>query len=407
LEIQVYSYLARQPILDSDKKLFGYELLFRNGETNCYPDVAPDEATSKLLAESHLNVGVEEITQGSKAFINFFEETILYRFPTSLDPKLAVIELLEHIPLSDGVLEACKKLKSMGYTIALDDHDFDPKWQAFLPYTDIVKVDLVDTPMEGLADKLQPFKDAGIKLVAEKVETQEEFEQCKALGFDYFQGYFFALPEMIKHKQLAANKLNLIELIGESSSVEMDFHNISNIIQRDVTLSYKLLRYINSPIVNKRVEISSLEHAVRFMGELEVKKFVSLLALANLTDNAPKELITTSVVRAKFIEQISVARNDVSNPPKGFLTGLLSLIDAILNQEKAQILSRIPVLEEIKTAILEKRGDLGRYLLLVEQIERANWVEMEKSIEALNVTAELVQASYQEALMWADSICRF
>lgn len=400
----MYSYVARQAILDRDKELFGYELLFRNGKNNCYPDVEPDEATSKLLVENHLSLGIDEITDSNRAFINFYEDTLLYRFPTSLDPEITVIEILEYVPISEELLDACKSIKEQGYTIALDDHDFDPKWDVFLPYTDIIKIDVRDHSVDTIRTNIQKYIDAGTTLVAEKVETMEEFEIFSDMGFHLFQGYFFSKPEIVKTRKIPPSKLNLIQLIGASASKEMNFDDVNSIIERDVSLSYKLLRFINSPLNNKSNKIGSLHHALVYMGELELKKFISLMSLANMGDSKPSELMVLCLSRAKFCELIARFRREDENPPKGFLTGLFSMMDAVLDDRMESLVERLPLLPEIKTALTQRKGSLGWYLVLVELYEKGDWKKVNKIAERLKIPVETMDEFYTESVQWSNKL---
>lgn len=219
----MYAYIARQPIYDANKTLYGYELLFRDGETNSFPNIDGDEATSRLITEHHLLVGVETITSGTLAFINFSAETLIHHFPTSIQASSTVIEVLETVPISDELLYACQDLHAKGYQLALDDHDFDPKWDVFLPYTTYIKVDIQQFNMLQISKYIQRIQPYAITLLAERVETAEQFEQLKLLGFSLFQGYWFAKPEMLKHKQLSSNQLTLVQLISEAAATELDF----------------------------------------------------------------------------------------------------------------------------------------------------------------------------------------
>ncbi|MDF2177821.1 HDOD domain-containing protein [Aliiglaciecola sp. CAU 1673] len=398
-----YAFVARQAIFDDKLRVHGYELLFRDGEKNCFPDIPPDEATSKILANSHLNHGLDELTGGRKAYINFYEDTLLYRFPTFLDPTKVVIEVLETVPISDELLRACRHIRGLGYQMALDDHDFDPKWDVFLPHVDVIKVDVLENDYETTAANMEKLLKAKVKLIAEKIETREEFERYRDLGFHYFQGYFFARPEVIRKRALPVSKMNLVELISASSSANFDFNRINNIIERDVTLSYKLLRFINNPIFNKRQQISSLRHALNYMGEVELKKFIALMTLANLNDEKPTELLQLSLVRAKFCELLARAKGEDENPPKGFLLGMFSLLDALLDQSMSDVMANLPILEEIKTALCSNEAKLSNYLQLVKSIEQANWQETERLVKALALSDAEVAAFYQEALEWAQS----
>lgn len=400
----MFAYVARQAILDRDKNVYGYELLFRDGKQNCFPNVAPDEATSKILASNHLTLGLDEITNGQISFINFYEDTLLYRFPTSLDPMNVVIEIVETAPISKALLAACKHIKQLGYKLALDDHDFDPKWDVFLPYIDIVKVDVRESDYETIAKHVPKFIEAKVKIIAEKVETYEEFEQYKELGCHYFQGYFYAKPEVIKQKNIPNNKLSLIELIGESAKPEMNFDRINDIIERDVALSYMLLRFINNPTVNKRHKITSLRHALNYMGEVELKKFIALLALANLGDSKPMELLQVSLIRAKFCELLSQQRGDSENPPKGFLVGLFSLIDAMLDRKMENLLENLPLSDDLNEALCGQKNNLLFYLELAKTFETANWLRTRKLAQALKVEQKILHGIYNQSVVWSNAM---
>lgn len=396
----MFSYVARQAILDINKELYAYELLFRDGEENCFPDISPDEATSKIITDSHLDIGLDDLSAGKPVFINFHQNTLLYRFPTSLDPKKVVIEVVETVIPSPDLVQACKTIKDLGYTLALDDHDFDPKWNAFLPYIDIIKVDVVECDEQTLIDSMVKYRGSKIKFVAEKIETMEEFEKYRDMGFDYFQGYFFARPEIIKQKKLPTSKLPLIELIGSSAATEFDLDKVNTIIERDVSLSYKLLRFINNPLVNKSNEISSLRHALNYMGQVEVKKFIALLALANLGDNKPVELIHLSLVRAKFCDLIGQAKSLSNNPPTGFLVGLFSLLDALLDQPMQGIVEKLPIGENIKAALCGDESELRQFLALIRAFEAGYWNGVASISKQLSLDVRMTQAFYNESLKW-------
>lgn len=403
----MYAYVARQAILDDNEQLHAYELLFRDGMKNSFPtDVCPDQATSKILAENHLISGLDDVTGGKPAFINFFEDTLLNHFPTSLDPNNVVIEILEDVPISSALLSACRKFKKMGYSLALDDHDFDPKWDIFLPYIDMIKVDVRMFNLLQISRYVRRIDGSGVKLLAEKVETREEYEKLKLLGFQYFQGYFFAKPEIVQKKRLASNQLNLLELINESNQVEMNLEKVATVIERDVGLSYKLLRFINSPAYGAREKIGSLKHAVSYMGEGELKKFISLLALANLNEDKPDELLALSIIRARFCEQVANVKGERENPPMAFLTGMFSLVDAILDEPMETLISKLPLLDEIKVALNTGKGRLANYLSLVKYLELAEWESLEALAKEVDIPLDQLHEYYMDAINWANDLTK-
>lgn len=399
----MYGYIARQPIFNVDKDTIGYELLFRDGEANAFPNIDADEATSKLLMQHHLMLGVEKITANKLAFINFSEETLLHQFPTSIKPESMVIEVLETVPASDALFVTLKNLHQKGYLIALDDHDFDEKWDKFLPFITYLKVDIQQFNLMQISRYLRRIAQYPLTLLAERVETAEQFEQLKLLGFSLFQGYWFAKPEMLKHKQIAGNKANLLALMAESSGKQLDFDKLANICQQDLGLSYKLLRFINSAGASHSKPITSLKHAMVYMGEAELKKFIALLALANLQADAPDELVKQSLVRARFCDLLAKQQRLTLNPPSAFLTGLFSNVHLIVEQPQADLLAQLPLAAEVKNALLARSGILGHFLQLTEAFEQADWALTDKLKAAMSLDAQLADF-YLEAASWAEQI---
>lgn len=399
----MYGYIARQPIFSADKTVYGYELLFRDGEANSFPNIDADEATSKLLLQHHLLLGVESITGNKPAFINFSADTLLHRFPTSINPNSTVIEILETVPASPQLLEVCQNLHSQGYKLALDDHDFDPKWDEFLPYITYVKIDVLQFNLLQISRYLRRIADYPLVLLAEKVETAEQFEKLKMMGFVLFQGYLFARPEMMKQKQLSSNKANLLALIAESSKTELDFDLLAGICQRDLGLSYKLLRFVNNSQFAARQPISSLKLAMVSMGEPELKKFIALLALANLADGEQDDRLTVALVRARFCDLLAQQKRLANNPPSAFLTGLFSNVHEIIEQPQPIMLEQLPLQTEIKQALLSQHGLLGQMLQLTLAFERGDWEKTLKLEQQIDGIAELAEV-YQEAVRWADGI---
>lgn len=400
----MYSYVARQPILNTNKELEAYELLFRDGQSNSFPNIDPDQATSNILTNNHLTMGVEQVTGDKTAFINFHADTLIRHFPSFLDPKKIVIEILEDVPISDELLLACKELKSKGFTLALDDHDFDSKWDAFLPFVDIIKVDVLSMSIIEISRYINRIVEHNKVLLAEKVETLKQFEQLKLLGFTLFQGYFFARPEMLKQKKITTTKHNILELINQSSLVKLDFDTMSDIFRSDPGLTYKLLRFINSPMYGRTQDITSLKHALIYIGDLELKKFIALLALSDLSQEKPSEIMRLSLFRAKFCEQISSVVGDNENPPKAFLTGMLSLIDGILDHTIAEVVDILPIDAEIKSALMGENIYLTSYLDMARHIEQGRWLHCENIAKQFNIKKELYAKAQIDALAWADEM---
>lgn len=397
----MYLYAARQPILDRDKNLFAYELLFRDSLENVFPEVDANEATSKLI-ESQLNIGIDDFTGNKPAFINFTLDTLMKKYPTMIHPDHIVVEILETVQPGKKLLNECRQLKEAGYIIALDDYIHEKVWRHFYPYIDIIKVDFMETTFEQMAEIKQSIADfPNIKLLAEKVETIEEFEKALELGFSYFQGYFFSKPEVVKSRSLAPAQLTLAELLFETSKPDFDLEKVSKVFERDVSLAYKLLRYANSAIFKRRADIATIKQALVVLGIVELKKFLSILFAAQVGADKPAELMRLSMTRARFCELM--AQQHKTDMSTAFLTGLMSLIDAILDEPIESVMEKLPLSEEIKTALIERKGYLAGYVEVTRCFEQANWSRSDSLMSKMGLDKDSLPELYTDAIEWSNT----
>ncbi|WP_419569945.1 EAL and HDOD domain-containing protein [Rheinheimera sp.] len=398
----MYFYTARQPILDKAKNLFAYELLFRDGVENVFPNIDSDEATSRMIEGGHLNLGLDEFLDDKPGFINFTLDALLKRYPALLPAEQVVIEILETVQPGKRLLAECKMLKEQGYILALDDYIHQPVWRHFYPLIDIIKVDLLSTSEEQILQIKHSISEfPHLKLLAEKVETNEEFEHAIELGFDYFQGYFFSKPEMMQSRALSPAQMTLAELLYETAKKDTDLNSITGIFERDVNLSYKLLRYANSAVFKRRTEISTIKQALVLLGQKELKRFLSVLFTAQVGSEKPAELMRLAMTRARFAEHISVLAG-FSAPAEAFLTGMMSLIDAILDEPMASVMTKLPLSAGIKAALVESEGPMASYLQLVKLYEQAHWDAAEQWIQRLQLDKKAVPDAYHSAVQWAN-----
>jgi len=396
-------YAARQPILDKSKKLFAYELLFRDGIDNVFPDIDGDEATSKMIEASQFNMGISEFTGNKPAFINFTLQTLIQGFPEMLTPDEVVVEILETIKPGKKLLALCKDLHKKGYTLALDDYEHQSVWAHFYPFIKIIKIDIQQTGIDEIKEVLIAIKDhPHIKMLAEKVETYEEYDQMMQLGFDYFQGYFFARPEMMKTKSLSPSQVAMAELLYETSKPDLDLNGITHVFERDVSLSYKLLRYANSAIFKRRSEVSTIKQALVLLGAGELKRFIGLMFAVTANPEKPSELINLAMTRAKFCELIAHDNRSQLDESIAFLIGLLSMIDAILDEKMVSVLDKLPLSQDIKNPLLTKKGTMATLIKLVEFIEQADWDKTTTVIKELKLDKDKVVTHYSQAVAWAD-----
>ena len=398
----MYFYAARQPILDREKELVGYELLFRDGVDNVFPDIDGDEATTKLIEGSQFNFGLEDLTGNKPAYINFTLETLLKGYPTMLGKETVVVEILETVQPGKRLLAIVKDLKEKGYTLALDDYIHQPVWRHFYPFIDILKIDFLTTDESAIKTIINDIKAyPHIKLLAEKVETYEAYNLALELGFEYFQGFFFSKPEMVQSKALPPSEMALAELLYETSSVEMDLKKITDVFERDVNLSYKLLRYSNSAAFARRAEINTIKQALIVLGANEIKKLLSLLFAAQVSADKPVELIRLSLTRARFGELLAISHGQFKDTGMAFLTGMMSLMDAILDETMESVMQKLPLSAEIKAALLNDEGLLAQYLNLVKFYEHADWEAANEIAKQLNLGEEVTNA-YHDALTWVN-----
>ncbi|WP_426358070.1 EAL and HDOD domain-containing protein [Pseudocolwellia sp. HL-MZ19] len=399
----MYFYAARQPILDINKNLYAYELLFRDSINNVFPDIDGDVATSKMVEASKFNMGISDFTANKPAFINFTLETLSQGYPEMLSPEELVVEILETVKPGKRLLALSKDLFEKGYTLALDDYEHQTVWKHFYPYIKIIKIDWQSSSIEQIKEIIAAVTDyPHIKLLAEKVETYEEYNLAVELGCVLFQGFFFAKPEMMKTKTLTPSQMSMAELLYETSKPELDLTGITSVFERDVSLSYKLLRYANSAMFKRRNEISTIKQALVTLGSIELKRFMGLMFATNINPEKPSELINSAMARAKFCELAAENMKTNIDSSKAFLTGLLSLIDAILDEDIASILAKLPLAQDIKDSLLTREGSMAQLIQLVEFIEHAQWDESTATMDKLGLTREEVIKDYNDAIAWAD-----
>ncbi|AIF49621.1 EAL and HDOD domain-containing protein [Pelosinus sp. UFO1] len=402
-------FVARQPIFTKSQKIFGYELLFRNSLDNAYNCKDGDQATSDVICNSFFAIGMDNLTGGKRAFINFTENLLIKEIPMLLPKELVVVEILENVEPTIELIEACKKLKEAGYLLALDDFVFQPKFVPLLNLADIIKIDFLSTTGHDRKRVIQDVGDRSIKFLAEKVETRADFEQALKLGYAYFQGYFFSKPIVLKGKDIPTNKVNqlrVIRVLRELEKENFKFGAIEQFIMYDVTLSYQLLRFINSVAFSLANEISSVKHALVLLGKNEIFKWVSLIVMRTVGDNKTDGILVTSLTRAKFCELIAEKAGLKEREPELFMMGMFSLIDVFIRRPLKAILAELPISEDVKGALLGETNKLSQVYRLTLSYERAEWTDFTMYAANLGIKEEDIPDYYKKAVAWADEICR-
>lgn len=400
----MYSYVARQTIVDKNNEIYGYELLFRDTENNTFPKVNPDTATSTLIADNELTMGLSQVTDNKPAFINFPTDILINHFPDFIDPKTVIIEILEDVEVSLELVEQLKFLTEKGYQFALDDFDFDHKWAPIVPYAKIIKVDIQLVNILKCMKEIRKPEYQHVIWLAEKIETLREFNQYAQLGFTYFQGYYFSKPEMIKKNKVSLSQNLVIELIAMVSQTSLDYDKLEKLFVKDITLTYKLLRFLNNAHDQLEKEIESVRHALIYLGEQEVKKYLSLLLIANLASDGNNEVVMSSLQRAKFLEIILTNPDDNTNDDKAFLVGMLSQIDLILGHPLAQVLELIPLHSDIKNALIKMECNRSKALAIAKQLEAESDENIEELAEQLGTDKDKISAAYKYAVDWSATI---
>ena len=401
-------YFARQPILDIQMKVYGYELLFRPGpqaKKSFEGTIFDGDSASRNVLNAVSWGGFENITNGTYAFINFTESLLLNETASLFSKEFLIIEVLESVKPTKDVLDAIQRLKRAGYKIALDDYLLDHGTESLLSYADIVKIDIDGTPesYENLTHVKQRVNLSRCKLLAEKVETYEVFHKTKELGCTLFQGYFFAKPTLQTETVINPTKLTKIRLMNEFMKPMIDFMDLADIIKKDVSLTVKTLRLVNSAYFGRKNEIKSISQAIILLGEKELKRWLIFSVLQSFIDDKPSELTTMSLIRGFFCERIIVemGQDNINDP--FFFIGLLSLLDVLTNMSMEDCLSNILLPAETKEALLEHRGPGWDVLKLVSYLERGLWQEASELCDGIGLDIEHVAKIYLSSITAAQN----
>ncbi|MCH7677045.1 HDOD domain-containing protein [candidate division KSB1 bacterium] len=398
-------FLARQPIFDRQQKVYAYELLYRSGcKNNFYDDSDGDQATSTVLTHSFLSIGIDTLTRGKMAFVNFSRNLLVQEFATVFPNKSIGVEILEDVAPDAEIVTTCEKLKRLGYTLVLDDFVFKPELSPLLELVDIIKVDFVNTEVEQRSSIIQRVDSRRIKFLAKKVETHEDFKQAVEMGYSYFQGYFFAEPDMIAGRDVPAYKLNFLRLLQQVNQPNLDYDQLENIFKEEVTLSYKLFRYINSAYFGFPNEIRSIRHALSLIGLCEAKKWLSLIAMSSMGKDKSEELVLSSLFRANLCESLASLVGLEEQASELFLVGLFSRLDAFLDQPLSDILSKLPVSEDMKNALLGKKGTWGQVFQLAVSYERGDWDQVFLCLSNLKSAEKDLTSLFIETVIRTDRI---
>lgn len=389
-------FVGRQPILSPNMKTIGYELLYRHCEIG--QAIFRDEAlaTATVLLNTYLDIGLEHVVGSHLAFLNIPKAFLLERYCEALPKNRVVLEILENVQPTPQAIEALTSLSQQGYTIALDDFVFAERLKPFLELADIVKVDVLGKSEEQLFHEVSRLKDSRVRLLAEKVESSEMYRICKKLGFYYFQGYFFFRPDIIRGREIPANRVALLELMGKIHDPHIPFKGLVELIRNDLSLSYKVLRYVNSAYVGLPNRVDSIEHAARLVGIDRIRTWSTLIIMASGQTQA-HEILVIALVRAKMCEQLGYQLG-AQAPEQFFTMGLLSVLEALYSSPMKDILAKLPLPDDIVDALTLETGEMGLVLSCVRAYEQGEWMELKQ----LQLDPSIIQECYLESIDWAN-----
>ncbi len=397
-------FIARQAIFNVHKKVYAYELLYRGCKHYTLDKVSGERATTSLLTSAFLTRDIDDISSHKPCFINFTQNLLEKMLPESFPKRSIVVEILEDVEPTPKLINACQQLKDKGYVIALDDFVYERKFIPLLKLADIVKIDFRLTPRKIILRTLDLIARYGVKLLAEKVETIEEFESANRMGFKYFQGYFFCKPEQIKIRELETTKFTQLRLLAEVAKKETTVEKLRSIMSDDISVSYKLLRFLNSAYFYRLHKVTSVKHAVAYLGQKELRHFIMLVIISEMANQKPGELIRLGLVRAKFCELLGQYNKQNTDYSELSIIGLFSLLDVMLGAEMTEIMGKLPVSTNIKESLLNDTGPYSIYLTIAKYYERNQEELFLPLLERLRLDAEKVNESYLTALKYAGGL---
>ncbi len=399
-EILQNIFVGRQPIYSRRLELYAYELLYRGADVDFADFTEGDKATSQVLLNTFTEFGIERVVGGHLAFVNLTRGFIIGEYPLPVPRTQVVLEVLEDIEPDEDVLAGLKELRRRGFRIALDDFVYRAGYEPMLALADIVKVDVLgcnEAEVRKRYAELEPF---GAKLLAEKIETRDQFELCLDCGFDFFQGYFLAKPNVVQGTSVSPSRVNLLRLLAELQSPTCSFERVQEIVAQDVTLSYKLLRHINAVVYGMPRRVESIKETVVYLGLDAVKNIASLSLISDM-ENTPHELIVTAMLRARMCELLARA-NGVQKSESYFTAGLFSTLDAIMSATISTVLAKLPVTDDLEAALIRGEGPIGEALRATLAYERGDWSD----VACFGLSRAAIKGAFIEAVAWVDAIDR-
>jgi c-di-GMP-related signal transduction protein len=401
-------FLGRQPIMDRSQQIVGFELLFRSAtglQSANFLDI--QLASASVILNTLSDFGFQDVLGRHLGFFNVTRNMLMSEAMELLPRERVVIELLETIMADDEVVERCRALKSLGFTLALDDHIYSPQFHPIYDLVDIVKLDVLETPADQLPAIFESLREWPLKLLAEKVETAEQYAKCRDLGFDLFQGYYFARPVLLKQNKVDVAKITMLQLM-EQVMAESEISEIEETFKQNPALTYNLLRLVNSVAIGLRERIKTLRHALTVLGLEQLKRWVSLALYATQeSDGMQSPLLEIAAMRGKLMELLVKslpAPAGKEDSDRAFMTGVLSLIDILLDVSMEELVEKLNLVDDVRAALLERTGSLGNLLLLAEKLEQADFTGVNQHLDSFGITFNHLLAAQLETIAWSDRL---
>lgn len=396
-------YLARQPIFDRNMSVYGYELLYRQSMQNQFPGLDDNQATAELIYNSFLVMGLQDITEGRRAFINFSKDLIDSDVPYLLPSQTVVVEVLERNRATQATIAACQRLRNAGYTLALDDFILDEQNLPLIHLADIIKVEYPSVSHGAQRTLIQKYSPK-IKFLAEKIETREDYRLAVEMGYDYFQGYFFSRPAVIGSKEIRSLDANVVQILQELSREEPNYNVLSNLVTCDLGLSYKLLKLANSIRFESKNQINTIAQALTYVGTRELRQWAAIMALKQSENIENAEMVKLSLVRGKLMELMAKTLDGSADTEGYFLTGIFSFVDILLAKPMDEILKGLPLADDVKSALLKGDNNYRKFLDCVTACEMAVWGDKEEQYPLRELGAQRFMDLYFDSLRWVQAL---
>lgn len=407
-------FLGRQPILDRDQQIVAFELLFRSADKQ-YADFTDQTlASASVILNAMSDFGIDNVVGRHKAFFNVNTDVLMSDTMELLPRDHVVVELLENIEITDQIIERCAELKGKGFVLAADDHTYSPEFEPLYSLIDIVKFDILLTPVDKLPEAMKQLDRWRLKFLAEKVETREQYDACSALGFELFQGYYFSRPVVLKQNRIDTARATLLKLLNQLQ-MDSDLEEIETSFRMNPNLIYGLLRLVNSVAFGLREKVRSLKHAIMVLGRQQLRRWVVLALYAGQGEGAAtaaSPLLELASVRGRLMELLAVQTPNLPIQDKewgerAFMAGVLSLVDVLLSTTVEEVVTTLNLTDDIRNALLYREGKLGLLLQIAEQMEKADFNAAEELLVSVQLTADQLASAQLETIAWSKVVAEY